>query len=58
MSASGDLNILDGRFNRYGQRPQSTAGAAKLLLRRVQYRNLLDKKTIRRVDDVVAGAAP
>lgn len=53
MTATGDLNILDGRFRRYGQR---------LSLRRAQIvfagpisQPFLNIEAIRTVDDVIAG---
>ncbi|MEH6499113.1 MAG: translocation/assembly module TamB domain-containing protein [Pseudoalteromonas distincta] len=53
MSASGDLNILDGRFNRYGQR--LSLRRAQILFAGPISQPFLDIEAIRRVDDVVAG---
>jgi translocation and assembly module TamB len=53
MSASGDLNILDGRFNRYGQR--LSLRRAQILFAGPISQPVQDIEAIRRVDDVVAG---
>lgn len=53
MNASGNLNILDGRFNRYGQR--LTLRRAQILFAGPISQPFLDIEAIRRVDGVVAG---
>jgi translocation and assembly module TamB len=53
MSATGDLNILDGRFRRYGQR--LTLRRAQILFAGPISQPFLNIEAIRRVDDVVAG---
>jgi translocation and assembly module TamB len=53
MSATGDLNILDGRFRRYGQR--LTLRRARILFAGPISQPFLNIEAIRKVDDVVAG---
>ncbi|WP_022962591.1 translocation/assembly module TamB domain-containing protein [Halopseudomonas pelagia] len=53
MNASGNLNILDGRFNRYGQR--LSLRRAQILFAGPISQPFLDIEAIRRVDYVVAG---
>lgn len=53
MTATGDLNILDGRFRGYGQRLQLRR--AQILFAGPISQPYLDIEAIRKVDDVVAG---
>lgn len=53
MSATGDLNILDGRFRRYGQR--LTLRRAQILFAGPISQPFLNIEAIRKVDDVIAG---
>ena len=53
MNATGDLNILDGRFRRYGQR--LSLRRAQILFAGPISQPFLDIEAVRRVDDVVAG---
>ncbi|WP_193076058.1 translocation/assembly module TamB domain-containing protein [Pseudomonas sp. FME51] len=53
MTASGDLNILDGRFRGYGQRLELRR--AQILFAGPVSKPYLDIEAIRRVDDVIAG---
>jgi translocation and assembly module TamB len=53
MNATGDLNILDGRFRRYGQR--LSLRRAQILFAGPISQPFLNIEAIRRVDDVVAG---
>jgi len=53
LNASGDLNILDGRYRGYGQR--LSLRRAQLLFAGPISQPFLDIEAIRRVDDVVAG---
>jgi len=53
MTASGNLNILDGRFRGYGQRLELRR--AQILFAGPLSKPYLDIEAIRRVDDVVAG---
>lgn len=53
MTASGDLNILDGRFRGYGQR--LSLRRAQILFAGPISQPFLNIEAIRRVDDVVAG---
>lgn len=53
MTATGDLNILDGRFRGYGQRLELRR--AQILFAGPLSKPYLDIEAIRRVDDVVAG---
>lgn len=53
MTATGDLNILDGRFRGYGQRLELRR--AQILFAGPLSTPYLDIEAIRRVDDVIAG---
>lgn len=53
MTATGDLNILDGRFRGYGQRLQLRR--AQILFAGPISQPYLDIEAIRKVDDVIAG---
>lgn len=53
MNATGDLNILDGRFRRYGQR--LSLRRAQILFAGPISQPFLNIEAVRRVDDVVAG---
>lgn len=53
MTATGDLNILDGRFRGYGQRLELRR--AQILFAGPLSKPYLDIEAIRRVDDVIAG---
>lgn len=53
MTATGDLNILDGRFRGYGQRLQLRR--AQILFAGPISQPYLDIEAIRKVNDVVAG---
>lgn len=53
LNASGNLNILDGRFRRYGQR--LSLRRAQILFAGPLSQPFLDIEAIRRVDGVVAG---
>lgn len=53
LTATGDLNILDGRFRGYGQRLELRR--AQILFAGPLSKPYLDIEAIRRVDDVIAG---
>jgi len=53
MNATGDLNILDGRFRRYGQR--LSLRRAQILFAGPISQPFLNIEAIRTIDDVVAG---
>lgn len=53
MTATGDLNILDGRFRGYGQRLDLRR--AQILFAGPLSKPYLDIEAIRRVDEVIAG---
>ena len=53
MTATGDLNILDGRFRGYGQRLELRR--AQILFAGPLSKPYLDIEAIRRINDVIAG---